>query len=535
MKFTGDDIAEVSSLNPLYAQLKKDAARENMGLMTDFSKFEYLMKRADRIVTEHPEILEKFYIKVSPVSGKDLRGPKINKSSLIQTALYYRANPWRFAHEVIGLNVINKTTPRGVVFKHFTYEQKMYLRAVLDMRKPKVIATCNRGGAKTWLNAISIALFEWAVPKVKITILGGSDEQSQNVYNYYRTFVENSELMSLVDGEVMKRLTKFKHGGYVRSLLASEKSAHGPRPDILFLDEVCDADPRIIKGAMPQVLTAREMKIVATSTPHKYIHIFHDWWDSGEWDRHHWDAYKCPWIPRKNIEAQKKELTEDEIEIWLLGNFASLTGSVYRKDLLRKASSEIREIPKSTFGAVGVDWGYEHPTCIISGVLGEDGRVYVVDEVGIRHGDMEGINGTIKERCRMVNGDAYVDSSHIFNNQQLASTLSRDTVFSVIPLVYRAVKDGLIHNAKRFLELGRLVIDPSRTPKLIEQLFAYHYKEGTETPAKVNDDYHDAFINMLWAFRNVLSTETERIYDASELVDMGRGRGVNIFAPLRFK
>lgn len=520
------------SINPLYNDLKEYIKRHRLGLDFDAKNFILAAKKADNLVRHDPMILDKFAIRFDE-EGRDKHVWKgYDENNLVHRVLFYRANPWRFLYDVVGRSVLNETTQVGNKFLYFTKKQKEYIRDLLDPRVPLLIMSCNRGGSKTWLNAAGACVYQYCVPKARVVILGGSKDQSQNLYNYFKIFVERSELSKLVDGEILQSMTRFVHGGYVRALPASEKSVRGPRSDVIFLDEVCEADSRIIKSALPQVLGTKNVKVAASSTPHRMVHIFRDWWvdPSYGFKKHHWNAYECPWMSESSINHLKKIYSDDEFGIEVLGEFRSAEGSVFKEADVLKAGSLI-ELPeevsvfdwdtgeftehKAPLRPVewfhGVDWGFQHPTVLVSGFLGNDGMLYIVKAFGMSRWREQDIINYIVEEVRDKPGIVYADSSHIFQNNALREALApMGEATGVVPIVYRAIKTRIVRNANAFYEKHRVKILKEECRKLIEQSLNYSYaetKEGTQEGKimKVDDDYVDASLNLFWGARSYLN------------------------------
>jgi len=520
------------TINPLYTDLREYIKRHRLGLDFDAKNFVLSAKKADSLVRQNPAILDRFAIQFRS-NGRDHHIWKgYDETNMVHRVLFYRANPWRFLYDVIGRSVLNETTQVGNKFLYFTYKQKKYIRDLLDPRVPLLIMSCNRGGSKTWLNAAGACVYQYSVPKARVVILGGSKDQSQNLYNYFKIFVEKSELSKLVDGEILQSMTKFVHGGHVKALTASEKSTRSLRTDVLFLDEVCEADSRVIKSAFGQLLGTRDIKVAASSTPHRMVHIFRDWWIDKKYGfkKHHWSAFDCPWMTKQSIDSLRNIYTDDEYTIEVLGDFASAHGSVFKSDDVNKAGSLI-VLPKEVFAFDwdsstvsdvkqplqvvewfhGVDWGFQHPTVLISGFVGNDGLLYVTKAFGMKRWREEDIMEYIFEEVKDKPGIVYADSSHIFQNNSLREKLiPLGENSGVVPIVYRAIKTRIVRNANAFFEKRRVKVLKEECSKLLEQCLNYSYaeiKEGTQEGKilKVEDDYVDGFLNMCWGARSYLN------------------------------
>ena len=120
-------------------------------------------------------------------------------------------------------------------------------------------------GGKSYLLAL-LGHCEADVLNADVTILGGSGEQSMRVLEYLQRFS---------GGEAnTKRRTEYETGGRVTALMASSKSARGPHPQRMRLDEVdemalaiLDARSTGIRGALVSRTAASESIRAPVSGP----------------------------------------------------------------------------------------------------------------------------------------------------------------------------------------------------------------------------------------------------------------------------
>jgi len=524
-------------LNPLYQGFRDTIKRSKTGLDFNADNFIIAAKKADNLVRTQPTVLDLFGIKFD-AQGRDHHIWKgYEPDNLVHRILFYRANPWRFLYDVIGRVNMNDTTQVGTKFLFFTEKQKLYVRDLLDPRVPLLIMSCNRGGSKTWLNAAGACVYQYCVPKVRVAILGGSKQQSQHLYDYFKLFVERSELSRLVDGEVLQSLTRFVHGGYVKALTVSETSVRGLRTDVIFLDEVCEADSRVIKSALPQTLGSANIKIAASSTPHRMVHIFRDWWMDRKYGfkQHHWTAYDCPWITKKSIELLKNIYTEEEFAIECLGQFAAASGAVFTPSAVH-SSAELVLLPRTVKEYSwdtdevldnevpiqpveffhGIDWGYQHPTVMISGFIANDGYLYIVAAKEMKRWRENDIYEEVLERVKVMPGTVFADSSHIFQNGALRGKLATLDQ-GLIPVVYRALKSRIVKNCNSWFESKRLRILKEECNTLVMQCLNYSYAEIEESSQegkikKIEDDHVDALLNLCWGARGYLNLSSGGAY-----------------------
>lgn len=145
-----------------------------------------------------------------------------------------------------------------------------------------------------------------------VTILGGSGEQSQRVVEYLQRFSG--------DEENTQRRTRYMNGGLVTALMASSKSARGPHPQRMRLDEVDEMELAILDAAMGQPMSARGIpkQTVMSSTHHYPDATFSEvirragekGWPIYEWCYKETSAEPEGWLTQEEIESKRGEVTD---------------------------------------------------------------------------------------------------------------------------------------------------------------------------------------------------------------------------------
>ena len=120
------------------------------------------------------------------------------------------------------------------------------------------------------------------------------------------------------------------------------------------------------------------------STPKGYNH-FYDLFQQGqnavgEYKAWRFTSYDNPYIPKEEIDAQKKELTEDQFAQEFLADFRKYTGLVYKEFNREVHVVEPFDIPETWSIYRGIDFGSTNPTaCLWIGVDGDD-NCFVISE-----------------------------------------------------------------------------------------------------------------------------------------------------------
>jgi len=128
-----------------------------------------------------------------------------------------------------------------------------FLSDVLLGRVHKFILWANRSGSKSFFAGLITWIRSSFISRLETTILGGSFEQSEKSYKAMQDFwnVTNFKKEYLLT-DPMKARTSWKNGSLVEVLAASTKSARGPHPHTLLMDEIDEMDLEVYESALSQ-------------------------------------------------------------------------------------------------------------------------------------------------------------------------------------------------------------------------------------------------------------------------------------------
>ena len=166
-------------------------------------------------------------------------------------------------------------------------------------------------GGKSYLLAL-LGHCEANVLAADVTILGGSGEQATRVLEYLQKLSG--------DEENTQRRTVYASGGRVTALMASSKSARGPHPQRMRLDEVDEMDLTILDAAMGQPMGTDKIakQTVMSSTHHYPDATFTEVlkraaeknWPIYEWCYKESSAEPDGWLTESEIESKRGEVTD---------------------------------------------------------------------------------------------------------------------------------------------------------------------------------------------------------------------------------
>lgn len=165
-------------------------------------------------------------------------------------------------------------------------------------------------GGKSYLLAL-LSHIEADTLGAEVSLLGGSGEQSARVLEYLQKW-------SSAEDNVQRR-TRYNSGGLVTALMASSKSARGPHPQRMRLDEVDEMELAILDAAMGQPMSARGIakQTVMSSTHHYPDATFTEvkrraaekGWPVQEWCYKETSAEPDGWLSTEEIESKRGEVT----------------------------------------------------------------------------------------------------------------------------------------------------------------------------------------------------------------------------------
>ena len=139
-----------------------------------------------------------------------------------------------------------------------------------DSANRDVIVWANRGGGKTQLGAIASLLECIFLADCRVRILGGSEEQSQRMYEYLTEAIEHG-YGSFLEGRIASKGCRFVNGADVQVLAQSDRSVRGQHVQRLRCDEVDLFDPDVWQAAqfVTQSRGGITARLEAFSTMHR--------------------------------------------------------------------------------------------------------------------------------------------------------------------------------------------------------------------------------------------------------------------------
>lgn len=262
-------------------------------------------------------------------------------------------------------------------------------------RNSVVVWKASRGlGGKSYLLAI-LGLTEALTLKADVKILGGSGAQSKNVQDYISNDLYTAPHCPrwLWNGQPLATISRFVDGNSIQALMASSKSARGPHPQRLRLDEVDEMSMALFDAAMGQPMAKVEGRrvVIPAQTVCSSTHHYPDrtmtavmarardkGWPIHEWSYHE-TSCDAGWLLPEQVEEKRNDTSAAMWEVeydlqepvaegraiiteWVDSTFDSHLGD-FKGNVGEYI--EIEEPQRGARYATGADWAKEQDYTVI--------------------------------------------------------------------------------------------------------------------------------------------------------------------------
>jgi hypothetical protein len=197
---------------------------------------------------------------------RDEQNKRKKQQSALSKAPQTEDELWDATYNLTGIRI-----SRHRVCPHHTSPFTAFADAYFA-RTSMAIWKASRGfGGKTLLLAL-LGHMEAITLGAEITILGGSGQQSERVHKAQEQFwTYPKSPLGLLAREPTLYETILKNGGHTTALMASTRSARGPHPQRLRLDEIDEMDLLVLDASLGQTMSARGITAqTVMSSTHQY-------------------------------------------------------------------------------------------------------------------------------------------------------------------------------------------------------------------------------------------------------------------------
>lgn len=251
------------------------------------------------------------------------------------------------------LETFGVTLPSQVVVPGHTPPAEAFA-ASFFAEAPVVIWKASRGlGGKSFMLAL-LGLAE-AVAGMEVVSLGGSFEQSARVVEYMHEWANGRPSIAALVRKMTETGSRLEltNGGEVKALTASTKSARGPHPQRLNMDELDEVAMVVLRAALGQPMGGRGFAPSATlSSTHQYPDGPMAWalseaaskgWMVAEWswrETHRTEANPSGWLTDADIEAKRSMMTAQDWSVEVELQEPSIEGRAIQSQAVEVAFRE---------------------------------------------------------------------------------------------------------------------------------------------------------------------------------------------------
>lgn len=296
----------------------------------------------------------------------------------------------------------------------------------------------------------------------------------------------------------------------------SIETLRGQQYDLIIIDEVASMRNFLLnwQEVIRPTLTDTKGEVLFISTPKGFNH-FYDLYNQQDKDKDyksfHFTSYDNPHIPQEELDKAKLELTEDRFSQEYLADFRKTEGLVYKEFNREKhIFTDEKDIinPSAYFG--GIDFGFTHPTAVISIKKDYDSRFWVTREY----------YKTGKTDEEVADYVAGVGFNYVYPDPENAAAIEvlrrKGINIREVSKGKDSVRNG-INVVRELFKQNRLFIHVSCI-NLIFELETYSYPDkkdspnSPEIPIKETDDAVDALRYALMTSSEAIKTSASAYY-----------------------
>lgn len=418
----------------------------------------------------------------------------------------------------------------------YPYQSK-FLKIMENLNNRYAIVSAGRGTGKTECLAVLALWYVYVLPltspgtPMKVVILAGSEKQARICYGYIMAFISKVPfLQQALAQDPTKEEILFIDGSWIRPLTASEKSVRGPHPDLLIVDEACQADDDLLIAAMPMIGTSAWPRLILSSTPDKFFSLFVNIYskdkDFPQFKRFNWSAEDCPIVSKGFLKNQEKLIDKGNYMIEYLGIPYSFAGKVFPLDKLKECVKHRGLVESDGAKYAGVDWGhYPAPTVItiverLESKTGELSWKVLHAEDYLKQ-NFEHVLDQVELIARSYKvSSIYTDSNDIGENQRLSAR-----GLPVLPVKFKSQKSAMISNLRALVENELIQIDGQKDYPLVAQMRDYRYD------SKKGDDYVDSLMLAVKGAKSFMPLK----WNLKDFIIIKKRKGSSLGSPLDIK
>jgi hypothetical protein len=261
-------------------------------------------------------------------------------------------------------------------------------KQLLESTGPRLLLLCSRQAGKSTVAAalaLRTALLE---PKAPILLLSPSLRQSAELFRKVIDLFNCLGRPMGVKAESALRL-ELANGARIISLPGDEETIRGfSSVALLIIDEAARVPDALYYSVRPMLAVSRG-RLLALSTPFgKRGWFYREWHGPGSWERIRITADQIPRISPEFLEHERTSMSESWYRQEYCCDFTQMSGLVYPE--FQNCVIDPCPLPEAVRSFGGVDFGFQHPSAVVFGLLDLQDVLWIVDEIyGARMTDEE--------------------------------------------------------------------------------------------------------------------------------------------------
>lgn len=362
------------------------------------------------------------------------------------------------------------------------------------------VVNCGRRFGKTSLAIAEMAGKAYTKKNRKVCYIAPTFQQARDI-----CWVELVKVLEPVTNKVnetrLEITIQTQDGGKSTLMLRGWESVdtlRGQAFDFIVVDEIASMRnwEENWNTILRPTLTDRKGEVLFISTPKGFNHFYdlfnmqNDKEKGGDYASFHFTSYDNPFISKEELDAAKKEISEDQFAQEYLADFRKQEGLVY-KEFDRKLHLYDGDIPRGIVSRMaGVDFGYTNPAAVVHIIKDSDNHYWIEKEFyQVGQTDAKVADYVKSQNFNLVFPDpenpAAIDELKQRGINLREVTKGKDSIRNGISRVRELLKQNRIHIHKSCIHL-------------IEEMESYHYPDSTsgrnekENPVKDMDHALDA-------------------------------------------
>lgn len=252
------------------------------------------------------------------------------------------------------------------------------------------VARCGRRFGKSWLAAYEMFVRAVSIPQARVCYYAPTRDDARDIMWQILKDVCGPLIIGDPNESRLEMRLRNKHGGesllvlYGWEALQERGKGVGVKNHFVVLDEVSKYNnfdfgwEEILRPTLIDV-KGEALFISTTNGFNHFYDLCNKELKDNDWKTFHFTSYDNPHIDPKEIDKIRSEMTDDRAAQEIYAEFKKKEGLVY-KEFNRDLHISREEPGEIMYTAAGVDFGFTHPTAVITVKKDYNGILWVTDE-----------------------------------------------------------------------------------------------------------------------------------------------------------